>query len=84
MKRPSAEKKHIANENDLALGKQNYILMLVGFGIIILGFILMIGDEDIYDFRKTVLATVVVIFGFLFEIYAIMKKPNKKDHTNEL
>lgn len=84
MKRPSAaEKKHIANENDLALGKQNYILMLVGFGIIILGFILMIGDEDIYDFRKTVLATVVVIFGFLFEIYAIMKRPRKTDNTAE-
>ncbi len=80
MKRPSAEKNTMASENELALGKQNYILMLVGFGIIILGFILMIGDEDIYDFRKTVLATIVVIFGFLFEIYAIMKRPKNNNN----
>ncbi len=81
MKKP-IENKHIANESDLPLGKQNYILMLIGFGIIILGFILMSGTEDIYGFTKTTLATIVVISGFLFEIYAIMKRP-AKNTSNE-
>ena len=72
------EKNPGLNDNDLALGKQNYILMLIGFVIIIIGFALMTGDENIYDFRKTTLSTIVVIFGFVFEIYAIMKKPSNK------
>jgi hypothetical protein len=68
-----------------ALGNENLKLMLIGFGIIILGFILMSGGrssdpnvfnkEVIFSFRRITLAPLVVMFGFLFEIYAIMKKP---------
>jgi hypothetical protein len=78
MKKPIEKKHHIAGEDDLPLHKQNYILMIVGFAIIILGFILMSGDKDIYGFQKTVLATIVVMFGFLFEIYAIMHRPKSE------
>lgn len=68
------------------LGKENYRLLLIGFGIIVLGFILMIGggsddptvfSEDIFSFRRITLAPLVVLFGFIFEIYAIMKKPKE-------
>jgi hypothetical protein len=79
-------------QSDFALGKENYKLLLIGFVIIMLGFILMIGggvddpntfypDGDpsktpaIFSFRRITLAPVVVLFGFIFEIYAIMKKP---------
>ena len=67
-----------------ALAKENYILLAIGFAIIILGFVLMIGgrsddptvfNEEIFSFRRITLAPIVVLFGFLFEIYAIMKKP---------
>lgn len=67
-----------------ALAKENYILLAIGFAIIILGFILMVGgrsedptvfNEDIFSFRRITLAPLVVLFGFIFEIYAIMKKP---------
>jgi hypothetical protein len=34
----------------------------------------MYGKEDIYDFRKTTLAPIVVIAGFVIQIVAIMKK----------
>ncbi len=70
-----------------ALAKENYILLAIGFGIIILGFILMIGgrsndpavfNEDIFSFRRITLAPIVVLFGFMFEIYAIMKKPKSE------
>ncbi len=69
---------------EFALSKQNYILMAIGFAIVILGFILMIGgrsndpdvfNEEIYGFQRITLAPMVVLFGFMFEIYAIMKKP---------
>lgn len=72
------EKKNADARPDFALNRQNYMLMGVGFLIIIIGFALMIGDTDIYDFRKTILADVVVLAGFIFEIYAIMK-PAKED-----
>jgi hypothetical protein len=55
-------------------GKQNYMLMIIGLAVIILGFVLMYGKEDIYDFRKTTLAPIVVIVGFVIQIVAIMKK----------
>ena len=68
-----------------ALGKENLKLMLIGLCIIILGFALMTGGKRsdpnvfnkdvIFSFRRITLAPLVVMFGFLFEIYAIMKKP---------
>lgn len=70
-----------------ALGPQNYKLMLIGFGIIVLGFILMSGGkspdpavfsgDELYSFRRITLAPIVVMAGFVFEIYAIMKRPKK-------
>ncbi len=71
---------------EFALSKQNYMLMAIGFAIVIFGFILMIGggsddpnvfNKDIYGFQRTTLAPMVVLFGFIFEIYAIMKKPKQ-------
>jgi fumarate reductase subunit D len=68
------------------LGKENYKLLLIGFAIIVLGFILMLGggsddpnvfSEEIFSFRRITLAPLVILFGFIFEIYAIMKKPKE-------
>jgi len=69
--------------NDFPFGKQNFILLAIGFVIILVGFMLMSGGsgddpnvfyKEIFSFRRIVLAPVVVIVGFVFEIYAIMKK----------
>jgi membrane-bound ClpP family serine protease len=77
-------KKNIGKEN-FALGKENYVLLLIGFAIIVIGFILMIGgksedpavfnEKEIFSFRRITLAPLVVLAGFIFEIWAIMKKP---------
>jgi len=70
-----------------ALGKENYRLLLIGFAIIVIGFILMVGGKsddpavfnpEVFSFRRITLAPIVVLFGFLFEIYAIMKKSSEK------
>ena len=69
---------------NLALGRENYKLLAIGFAIIVLGFILMLGgrtkdpnefSEEIFSFRRITLAPIVVLAGFVFEIWAIMKKP---------
>ncbi|HNW50050.1 MAG TPA: DUF3098 domain-containing protein [Prolixibacteraceae bacterium] len=79
---------NLKNENTsretFALGKENYKLLVIGFGIIILGFLLMIGggssdpnvfNPAIFSFRRITLAPIVILAGLVFEIYAIMKKP---------
>lgn len=68
-----------------ALGRENYLYLVIGFVIIIIGFILMVGgkspdpnvfnEKEIFSFRRITLAPVLVILGFAFEIWAIMKKP---------
>ncbi len=79
-------KQPIQDERKFALGKQNYKLLLIGFVIIVVGFLLMIGggskdpnvfNNEIFSFRRITLAPIVVLFGFVFEIYAIMKKPSE-------
>lgn len=69
---------------NFALGKENYRLLAIGFGIIVVGFLLMLGgksedpnqfSEKIFSFRRITLAPIVVLAGFVFEIWAIMKKP---------
>ncbi len=71
-------------KTDLAFGKENYILMLAGLAFIVVGFILMTGggsndpnvfSEEIFSFRRITLAPIIVITGFVIEIFAIMKKP---------
>jgi hypothetical protein len=76
-------------EKNFALGPENYRLMLVGFAAIVLGFILMIGggsddpvhvfSEKMFSFRRVTLAPIVVLAGFAFEVYAILKRPKKAE-----
>ena len=62
-----------------------YMLLAAGFIIIVIGFMLMAGpgstethfEPDIFSFRRSKLAPTVCFFGFIFIIYAIMRKPKK-------
>jgi len=80
---------NIENKEDkgFALGKENLRLLMIGFLIIVAGFVLMIGgnspnpnvfNSEIFNFQRITLAPIVVITGFVFEIYAIMKKPGSE------
>lgn len=69
------EKKVNTSTSSYVFGKQNYQLMIIGLVIIALGFVLMSGAEDIFSTMKMTVAPIVVVFGFAFEVYAILKKP---------
>ncbi|PLX09233.1 MAG: DUF3098 domain-containing protein [Marinilabiliales bacterium] len=67
-----------------ALAPENYKFIIIGFAIIVLGFILMTGGKadnpnefnpEVFSFRRITLAPLLVLFGFVFEIWAIMRKP---------
>ena len=63
---------------DFIFGKQNYMIMAVGVFVIILGFYLMAGKENILeDNVKVTVAPVLILLGFIIGIFAIMKP--KKD-----
>ena len=76
--------KKSTDKESFALAKENYILLVIGFAIIILGFILMIGgksedpaifnEEEIFSFRRITLAPIVVLAGFIFEIWGHYEK----------
>lgn len=69
---------------ELIFNRQNYILMMIGAALIIVGMLLMTGgaqpdpntwDPDIiYSKRITLLAPVVIITGLIIEIVAIFKR----------
>jgi membrane-bound ClpP family serine protease len=77
--------KKSTDKENFALARENYILLVIGFAIIVVGFILMIGgksedptifnEKELFSFRRITLAPMVVLAGFIFEIWAIMKKP---------
>ena len=65
-------------------GKSNYTWMLIGAACIVIGMLLMSGGKspnpdvfapnEVYSFRRITLAPIVIIIGFVIEIYAIFKK----------
>ena len=64
-------------------GKKNYKIMLLGLGVIALGFALMAGggaedpnvfNEEIYNFQRIRLAPTLILIGFAIEVYAILAK----------
>ncbi len=80
----------MSNETNFALPKQNLMLIAIGFVIIVIGFLLMSGEgtseggafnPEIFSFTRITLAPMIVLFGFVFEIFAIawIRKPEKRD-----
>lgn len=67
--------------------KENYMWMIGGVVLILIGFALMAGGkspdphkfnyDEIYSFRRITLAPIVILLGFAVEVYAIMKKPKE-------
>lgn len=79
-----------SEQNTFYFGNKNFKLMLIGLGLILLGFVLMMGadanttpegkldpnywNEDIFSFRRIRLAPTLVIAGFVLQIVAILKR----------
>ena len=73
------------DKKDFAFDKMNYLLLVVGMIIVVIGFLLMTGpastetafEPDIFSARRVKVAPVVCLFGFVSIIYAIVRKPKK-------
>ncbi len=70
------------------LPQKNLALIAIGVLIVVIGFFLVAGggsndpnvfSYDIFDTRRIVIAPLVILFGYLFIIYAILKKPKNNN-----
>ena len=79
------KKENKSTSGEFLFGKKNYLIMLAGIVVILIGFALMAGggsddpqvfNEEIYNFRRIRLAPTIVLLGLAIEVYAIMANPN--------
>lgn len=83
----SKEKKQSTSSSPVSeplFGKENYTWMLIGLGVLALGFFLMAGGkstdpnvfnkDEVYSTTRITIAPILIITGFIIEIFAIMKK----------
>lgn len=78
------------NKRNLAFGRTNFVLLAIGFAIVVVGFVLMGGvsssetafEADIFSARRIKVAPVVCFIGFVSMIYAVIHKP--KDVADDL
>jgi len=75
-----------SKELKMIFEKKNYILMAIGVVLILLGLTLLSGggskdpaifNKEIFNAQRIVIAPMVMLAGFVLEIYAIMYKPKK-------
>ncbi len=79
-------------EFQFAFTKENYMWMIIGVVLIILGYVLLVGggsnnpDEfnmALFNARRLVFAPIFIVGGLVVEVFAIMKKPSKKQAEAE-
>jgi hypothetical protein len=63
----------------LPFGRKNYMIMLVGLAVLILGFIVMSMDGEPYGFGflGLTLGPIIVMTGFVIQFFAILHNPRK-------
>lgn len=69
-----------------AFDRTNFVLLAVGMVIVIVGLILMSGggsseeafDASIFDTRHVKVAPLTCLVGYLFMVYAIVRRPRDK------
>lgn len=75
-------------EKKFAITPKGLRLMVVGLVVMVAGYILMCGpavkdpavfNYDMFDFRRIVVAPVVIVCGVIVEIVAIMRPGKKKE-----
>ncbi|HEY6902275.1 MAG TPA: DUF3098 domain-containing protein [Puia sp.] len=75
-------------QNAPLFGKENYKWMLIGIVLIALGLFLMGGGKskdpnvfnpkEVYSFTRITLAPILILGGFVIEIFAIFRKDKEK------
>ena len=67
-------------QHKLPFGKKNYQLMIIGLVVLVVGFIIMSvdGEQHGFGFLGLTLGPIVVMAGFIIEIWAILHTPAER------
>jgi hypothetical protein len=65
---------------NLTFGKKNYQWMIIGVAALVIGFVIMSLDQNPhgFGFMGLTLGPLVIMAGFIIEIYAILRTPEEK------
>lgn len=69
----------MSKNNGLPFYRKNYLLMLVGLLVLIVGFITMSLDSEEYGFGALglTIGPIIVMAGFVIQFFAILHHPKK-------
>jgi membrane-bound ClpP family serine protease len=75
------------DKRDFAFDKMNFVMLAIGMAVVVIGFLLMSGDgstehafnPDIFSARRIKVAPLVCLAGFVFMIYAVVRRPKSKE-----
>ncbi|XOV94024.1 MAG: DUF3098 domain-containing protein [Bacteroidota bacterium] len=75
----------MSDKDKFAFQKTNYLIMIGGIVVILLGFIIMASDSEPYGFGflGLTLGPIVVMLGFLIQFVAIFYDTKKKDSADK-
>jgi hypothetical protein len=67
-------------DSKLPFGKKNYLLMIIGIVTLAIGFIIMASDNEPHGFgiMGLTVGPIVIMTGFIIEIWAILHNPAAK------
>jgi membrane-bound ClpP family serine protease len=67
--------------SNLPFGKKNYQMMVAGLLIIMIGFVVMMLDKEPhgFGFLGITLSPVIVLTGFIVEVFAILHTPKDEN-----
>lgn len=85
MSTPKTAKKKV-----FAFDRMNFILLAAGMAVVIIGMVLMSGsgssetsfNPEIFSARRIKVAPAICLFGYLFIIYGILRKPRDIETGN--
>jgi hypothetical protein len=86
MAEKSTDKKQVVSAPAPSLfGKENYIWIVGGLIVMLLGLVLMAGGDskdpnvfhkdEVYSVRRITIAPIVILIGLAIEVFAIFRKP---------
>jgi len=74
----------MSNNNKMVFGKENYMFIVGGFVVTLIGFLLMIGGgsedpnvfngDELFSTTRITVAPILVVLGYVVVMYGIMKK----------
>lgn len=81
---PAPRKESHAAPVNFVFGRDNYIFMIAGVIVLIIGYLLMVGggsdspetyNPEIFNTQRITIAPVTLLIGFGIVLFGIMKKP---------